>query len=76
MNTLLGLDYLAVIIVIVKISLMIFTLIHLLFLMYILKQVHSMKELLSTFNQLLIEGLGITQIIIMIMFLIYLILLP
>jgi hypothetical protein len=76
MNPIFSIDLVPAIIVIVKISVMIFTAIHLFFLLFILKQVHTMKELLSTFNQLLIEGMGITQIMIMILFLIYIIFLP
>jgi|GEM_PF-2819031 hypothetical protein len=76
MNPIFSIDLIPAIIVLVKISIMIFTVIHLFFLLFILKQVHTMKQLLSTFNQILIEGLGVTQILIMIIFLIYIIFLP
>ncbi len=76
MNPIFSIDLIPAIIVLVKISIMIFTVIHLFFLLFILKQAHTMKQLLSTFNQILIEGLGVTQILIMIIFLIYIIFLP
>lgn len=76
MSTYTEFDVVSVVIAILKIGLMVFTVIHMFFLLFILKQVHTMKKLLSTFNQVLIQGMGITQILVMIIFLIYIIFLP
>lgn len=66
----------SVIVVIFKISLMIFTLLHLFFLIFIIKQIHVMKAQLSTFNQLFIEGWGFIEVILLILLLFYFIFLP
>ena len=59
-----------------KIAIMIAVVMHLLFLIFILKQISGMRRLLSTFNQFGIEIMGITHVILLLIFLIYVILLP
>ncbi len=76
MNSLLSIDVTASIIVVFKISLMIFTVLHLFFLMYIIKQIHGMKKQLSTFNQIVVEGWGVIHIVLLILLIIYFIFLP
>lgn len=59
-----------------KIAIMIVVVMHVFFLAFILKQVTSMRRMLSSFNQIAIEVLGILYLILLFVFLIYVILLP
>jgi len=60
----------------VKIAIMIAVVLHIMFLIFILKQISGMRKLLSTFNQFGIEIIGITYMILLSVFLIYVILMP
>jgi len=60
----------------IKIAVMLAVVMHVFFLVFIIRQVTGMRRLLSSFNQFAIEIIGIIHAILLAIFLIYVILLP
>lgn len=60
----------------VKIALMLFSVLHIMFLIFILRRIHSMQKQLSTLRQWSLEALLTLTVLGLILLLIYIILLP